>query len=129
MAANTQLGKELKKLRIELGINLADMARKIEVSSAFLSAIETGKKKAPNDFLAKLANKYAYIKDNFDTFEILLNQSRQSVVLPLSNPSFEDTSLATAFARRFNSLTASEKSTIHKLLNKGEIFDESKHPT
>ena len=46
-----QLGKELKKLRIDLGVTLMGMSELVELSPAFLSAIETGRKRVPDDFL------------------------------------------------------------------------------
>lgn len=40
----TELGIFCRKLRIEYGERLSDMAQKLGVSSAFLSKVENGKK-------------------------------------------------------------------------------------
>ncbi|EPZ76653.1 hypothetical protein M798_01860 [Brucella melitensis ADMAS-G1] len=40
----TELGKELRKLRIDHNERLLDMSKKIGKSSAFISAVETGQK-------------------------------------------------------------------------------------
>ena len=50
----TSLGKFLRKLRIDIGETLRDMADKLSVSSAFLSAVENGKKKMPESWFAKI---------------------------------------------------------------------------
>ena len=41
----TSIGKFLRKLRMSNGEILRDMAEALEVTSAFLSAVENGKKK------------------------------------------------------------------------------------
>jgi len=46
----TEYGKFLRKLRIDQGQILKTMAEKLGVSSAFLSAVENGKKKIPKTF-------------------------------------------------------------------------------
>jgi transcriptional regulator with XRE-family HTH domain len=43
----TQLGIFLRKLRLDRGEILKDMAIKLNVSSSFLSAVENGKKRIP----------------------------------------------------------------------------------
>ena len=42
----TPFGKELRKARVDLDMAQADMAKTIGVSPAYLSAVETGKRKA-----------------------------------------------------------------------------------
>ena len=42
---STTLGAFLRKLRLQHGEKLKDMAENLNVSSAFLSAVENGKKK------------------------------------------------------------------------------------
>ena len=44
----TPIGKFLRKLRIDTGEILKDMAEKLHVSPSFLSAVENGKKKMPS---------------------------------------------------------------------------------
>lgn len=110
----TQLGKELKKLRIDLGITLMDMSKKIGVSSAFLSAIETGRKRVPDGFLENLAAAYPEIGQQRNKYEVLINQARKEVRVTLEGSSYEDARLATALARRFSSLNATEKEQLMK---------------
>lgn len=51
----TPFGKELRKLRIDQNKTLKDMADFVGVSSAFLSSVETGKRKINNDLVIKAA--------------------------------------------------------------------------
>ena len=41
----TRFGKELRKIRIDHGEILKDMAEKLQVTPSFLSSVEVGKKK------------------------------------------------------------------------------------
>lgn len=60
----TPFGKALRKLRLDLAISLKDMAAKLNVSSSFLSAVETGKKKIPQNFLEKIITSYKLSRKN-----------------------------------------------------------------
>lgn len=108
------LGKELKKLRIDLGITLMEMAKTIEVSSAFLSAVETGRKRVPDNFLDTLAHKYEDVANQRSKFDVLINQARKEVRMPVQN--YEEAELATALARRFTHLTAEQKEKLMSIV-------------
>jgi len=115
--AMTDLGKELRKLRIDLGITLMEMATTLGISSAYLSSIETGKKPAPEGFVRQLASCYESVMRRKEVFEVLANQARQEVVLRLGEASTEDYQLATALARRFSSMTPEQREALQRLLN------------
>lgn len=112
----TQLGKELKKLRIDLGMTLMDMAKEINVSAAFLSSIETGRKRVPDNFLETLASNFDAVAEQRNKYEILINQARQEVRMSVSGTNYEDAELATALARRFGSLSAEEKQQLMSII-------------
>ena len=59
----TSIGKFLRKLRMSNGEILRDMAEALEVSSAFLSAVENGKKKMPEGWRKKLQTIYSLSAD------------------------------------------------------------------
>jgi HTH-type transcriptional regulator, competence development regulator len=44
-----RLGKELRKLRKDKGMGLREVARKADISPAFLSKVELGKEKPPSE--------------------------------------------------------------------------------
>jgi transcriptional regulator with XRE-family HTH domain len=112
----TQLGKELKKLRIDLGITLMGLSELVGLSPAFLSAIETGRKRVPDNFLDLLASKIPAVASDRQRFEVLINQARKEVRMPLESSNYQDAALATEFARRFSSLSTEEKSRLHSIL-------------
>ena len=53
----TEFGKALRKMRIEKDENMAAMAKKMEISLSYLSAIETGTRAVPDGFVEKLSHK------------------------------------------------------------------------
>ena len=112
----TQLGKELKKLRIDLGINLMGMSKLVNVSTAFLSAIETGRKRVPDNFLDALVAKIPAVAKDRSKYEVLINQARREVRMPIDNVNYDDAMLATALARRFGSLSAEDKERLKTIV-------------
>lgn len=110
----TTLGKELKKLRIDLGLTLIGMAKAMEMSSSFLSAIETGRKRVPDNFLNTLTSSFGDVQIDKKKYEVLINQARKEVRMSIDASSYEDAALATALARRFGDLTVEQKK---RLLN------------
>ncbi len=54
----TEAGVFLRKLRLERGEKLFDMAKRLEVSSSFLSAVENGRKKFPYKWIKRLKELY-----------------------------------------------------------------------
>jgi transcriptional regulator with XRE-family HTH domain len=51
----TPFGKALRQLRINKGLRLLDVANALKISSAFLSAVETGRRPIPDGFLVQLS--------------------------------------------------------------------------
>ncbi|MDO4594477.1 MAG: helix-turn-helix transcriptional regulator [Tissierellia bacterium] len=54
----TELGIYLRKLRLDNHEIMKDMAKKLEVSTSFLSAVENGKKKMPESWIDRLVDLY-----------------------------------------------------------------------
>ena len=51
----TSYGKILRKIRIDEGEILGEMAQKLEISSAYLSSIENGDRNLPDGFTEKIS--------------------------------------------------------------------------
>jgi transcriptional regulator with XRE-family HTH domain len=113
----TNLGKELRKLRLDLGITLFDMAKEIEMSSGMLSSVETGRKPAPITLVEKLANQYDVVRAQRDKFEKLALETKTEVRVRLdSRPHANE--LAVAFARKFDGLTDQDISDLMAVFEK-----------
>lgn len=113
----TSLGKELRKIRLDLGITLYDMAQTAKVSSAMLSSIETGKKAAPDNLIPRLAQSYGAIKERQAELQRLADQTKKEVRMAL-NDRDNATELAVAFARNFNQLSDTQIQKMMAMLDK-----------
>lgn len=112
----TKFGKELKKLRIDHGMSLADLGSHLGVSAAFLSGVENGKKRVPDDFYESLSKVFEEVRQDSLKFETLINHARAEVVIPVGGD-IQDAELATVFANKFKKLSSEEKIKILELLN------------
>ncbi len=114
----TSLGQFLRKLRLENGEILKTMAEKLGVTSAFLSAVENGKKKMPLSWYEKLPLLYTFSEQQQDALKKAVMESSDIVELNLHNVPFGRRDLAISFARRFDSLDEETSQMIFDLLNK-----------
>ncbi|MDA8261124.1 MAG: helix-turn-helix transcriptional regulator [Betaproteobacteria bacterium] len=113
----TDFGRKVQQLRQLAGMTLFEVAQKMNLSSAFLSAVENGRKRVPDDFVEKLGRALPEARTNADTLESMANQARQQVVVPLPKASRQDADLATALARKFNTLSDDQKRYIRAILD------------
>ncbi len=108
------IGKFLRRLRIDYDERLFDMAKKVGVSSAFLSAVENGHKKASNPLINKISKIYnltpSQKADLYDDVAI----SQQD--LDLSAFSQEKQQAIIMFAIKFDGLSESQHNAIKRIL-------------
>lgn len=55
MTTTTDFGKVVRMARIQANAKLSEMAAALDVSPAFLSSLETGRKRVSDEWLAKIA--------------------------------------------------------------------------
>ena len=72
MSKLTDFGKAIRKLRIDYDTNLNELATSIGVSSAFLSAVETGKKPISAELITKITNALGLSKQRKICLHMLL---------------------------------------------------------
>jgi len=116
----TEFGKEIRKLRIDLGITLFEMAKATRVSSAFLSAMENGKKSVPDDYIDVLAEQYEPVRKAKSFFLALADKTKKEVRINLAESNSSANELAAAFARNFSELSDEQVEKIKSILNKKE---------
>ena len=115
----TPFGRDVRKLRIDHGETMADLASAVSVSVAFLSAVETGKKSAPPSLIAELVKHYHLDKMQARQLQDLADQSKTEMRINMSKASDEARELVAVFARRFSELSEAEVAKIKKALQKG----------
>ena len=107
----TTFGKFCRILRIESNQLLKDMADVLNVSSAFLSAVENGKKEVPSTWFEKI--KTAYSLDNEESNRLLsaIEDTKKELKINLENMSSEDRILALSFARKLEAFSQMDEET------------------
>lgn len=113
----TKFGKELRKLRLDLGITLNEMAVRIGVSPSLLSSAETGKKTATPALINKLADHFDYVRNNRDEFMQLAEETKSEVRIRLSEENQHANDVALAFARNFDSLNSDQLEQLMAVFN------------
>jgi transcriptional regulator with XRE-family HTH domain len=113
----TKLGKELRKLRLDLGITLHEMATQIGVSASLLSSTETGKKPASDALISKLISTFKQIQDQEDFFKELAAETKSEVRIKFAEDNEQANNVAMAFARNFDSLSPMQLEQLMQVFN------------
>lgn len=117
----TPLGKELRKLRIDNGQLLKDVADALDVSVAWLSAIETGRKTATNDIVERLASHFALDTGRRNELFRLADISRTEFkIKPARDADENRRDMVAVLARRFDDLSDDAVKKITKIILGGE---------
>ena len=105
----TPLGVKLRQLRAERAVTQAEMAEALNVSSAYLSALEHGKRGLPNwAFIQRLVGYFNLIWDDADELETLALLSDPRVVIDTIDLSPSATRIANVVAQRVAHLSVSD---------------------
>ena len=117
----SSFGKFLRNLRMDLGELLLNMACKLEVSPAFLSSVENGKRKIPENWLSKIKKLYKLNDAQVAKMKEAFYDSNNEVEIGLENLRGNQRNLAIAFARKLETIPDQD---IHKILR---ILDKEKN--
>lgn len=109
----TPLGAKLRKLRAERGMSLKEMAEGLRVSSAYLSALEHGKRGTPTwDLLQRIIAFLNIIWDEAEEIQRLAEISDPKITIDTAGLSPEATELANRLARDIDKLETSDLAEI-----------------
>ena len=117
----TILGDFLRKLRLSNKEILKDMAKNLGVSSAFLSAVENGKKKMPTAWEAKLQEIYNLTSAQMTELKDAVMESSDIVELNLKGSSAQNKELAISFARQFDTMDEQTSKAILEFLKRKQV--------
>lgn len=115
----TELGKFLRKLRIDNGEILKDMSEKLGVTVSFLSAVENGKKRMPSSWNKIICNLYSLKESQCQEFSDAIAKSEESVDLDLTDIPIKNRDLAVSFARKFSDFDDRQIEKFKELLSGG----------
>ncbi len=113
----TDLGKVLKKIRVDNNEILLDMAQKLEVSPAFLSKVENGLKKPPAEWEQKLIQQYDLSELQKDEISKYMFEAINNKSIDISSYSCTEKNVMMAFARNINALGEEKLKAIQNIID------------
>ena len=110
----TPFGARVRELRAVKGIQLKDMAQDLQVSSAYLSALEHGRRGRPGPgFVMQIANYFGLIWDEVDDLKRLAQFSHPRIAVDTAGLNPKATLLANLIACHIHEL---DDKTIDRIL-------------
>jgi transcriptional regulator with XRE-family HTH domain len=101
----TPFGRKLRELRTQRGLSLKEMAEALNLSSAYLSALEHGRRGRPSPGLVmQILGYFNVIWDDAEELKDLAELSHPKITLDTSGLSPEATELANRLERGIRSL-------------------------
>jgi transcriptional regulator with XRE-family HTH domain len=114
----TPFGARLRSLRAERDITLKRLAEALQVSPAYLSALEHGKRGAPSAGLVHQVNEFfGLIWDEADELSRLARLSNPRVTVNTAGLTPEQTALANRLAQVIHRLTPEAVAALHAVLD------------
>lgn len=113
----TNFGKFCRKLRIDRGELLLDMANRLGVSAAFLSKVENGKKKPPKEWRDILISEYDLNETQVYELDDCIFDALNRESIDISEFASGEKDLMLSFARQFNNLSDEKIKKIRNIIN------------
>jgi len=117
MAAKiTEFAKIIRILRIDYDLLAKDMAKDLDVTPSYLSAIELGKKHISDKFIESVVAYFQLNEEKASELRIAALSSQPFIKIDLSQASNQDRALCIKFAEKFPLLTDEQISRIKQIL-------------
>lgn len=116
----TLFGKFSRKLRIDRGELLKDMAGKLGVTSSYLSAVENGKRNVPHDWIDRISNLYSLGPKEQNELRQAFQDSQKVIKIDFEGFCNDDKNAIMALAREFKGLEEGDKTKIKNILLKSK---------
>nr|WP_294516324.1 helix-turn-helix domain-containing protein [uncultured Rhodopila sp.] len=114
----TPFGARLRSLRAARGVTLKHLAEALQISAAYLSALEHGKRGAPSAGLVHQVNEFfGLIWDEADELSRLARLSNPRVTVNTAGLTPEQTALANRMAQAIDRLTPETVAALHAVLD------------
>jgi transcriptional regulator with XRE-family HTH domain len=125
----TPFGEKLRSLRTARGILQQDMAVALEVSPAYLSALEHGRRGAPSaGLIHQICEFFGLIWDDADELKALARISRPRLKLNTAGLTPEQTALGNRIARELRDLDPAAVAAMNKLLDEAVTTEAHRPP-
>lgn len=116
----TNFGKELRRIRLERDELLRDMAEKLGVTVAYLSAVENGKRRIPDEWIRKISVIYELDDTQIKRLQKYAYEDKEDLKINIEGISLDQRNLVYSFARRFQDLGSEDIKKLQDVLEKRE---------
>ena len=114
----TPFGARLRALRAECGMTQKECAGRLQISAAYLSALEHGKRGAPTWYLVqRIITYFNVIWDEAEELERLAQDSDPRITVDTAGLSPKATQLANRLARHIGTMSEAEINALLALLD------------
>jgi transcriptional regulator with XRE-family HTH domain len=117
----TPFGIAIRKRRLDKGLRLLDLATLLDCSSAFVSAVETGRKPIPDGYIVAVSRAMKLSAEEIKELRRAADRTRKEV--RLDKLPEEDRELVAAFARRLDKVPADMMARLKKIVLKSSSGD------
>jgi len=117
----TPFGVAVRKLRLDKGLRLLDVAKKTGMSAAFISAVETGRKAIPDAFVLSIARAMKLSASEIRELRRAVDRTRKEVVV--TKLPEDQRELVAAFARKIDELPSEMMADLKKIILKSNSDD------
>lgn len=118
----TPFGAKLREIRAQHGVTLKQMAASLGVSSAYLSALEHGRRgRPPHPLVVAICAQLNIIWDEADDLMRLARLSHPRITVDTAGLSAQATELANLLAERIRKLTPQEADGILAILRNASL--------
>ena len=112
----SNLGRLLRKIRIDNDEILKDMADRFGVTASYLSAVENGKRAFPGSWETIIHDSYCLNEHQKKELRSAIIESVESINMDVADSNYANKEVAFTFARRITDLPAGKLEEIRKIL-------------
>ena len=114
----TEFGKLCRKIRIDNNEVLKDMAQKLGVTTAYLSAVETGKRNIPEEWIDIIKREYQLEPREYEKLVDTVYSLKKIIKIDIDNIEEQDKEVMLEFVKNFNVLNERDKKEIMTIIQK-----------
>ena len=112
----SEYGKTLRKIRIDKGLTMAQMAKAIGITSAYLSTIERGNRKIPKNLTQNIIGHYELSNEQATELQKAEYLSMDSFEIELSAVSLHKRILVLSLAKNLKNMTYEQVEMIKNIV-------------
>lgn len=112
----SEYGKILRKIRIDKGLTMAQMAKAVGITSAYLSTIERGNRNIPKNLTKNIINHYKLSNEQVEELQKAEYLSMDSIEIDLSDIDLSKKTLVLSLANNLKNMTYEQVAMIKNIV-------------